>query len=60
MSNEVVKLEPSSIVDSAWSRDRLELLKRTICKDASDDEFAIFSGSASVLGSTHSRARFIS
>lgn len=42
MSNEIVRLEQQAIIDQNWTREKIDLLKRTICKDATDDEFMIF------------------
>lgn len=40
MANEVAVINPGAVQE--WSRERVELLKRTICKGATDDEFQIF------------------
>lgn len=40
MSNEVVNRDTQSAIE--WTGERLELLKRTICKDATNDEFSLF------------------
>lgn len=32
------------VAENHWSREQLELMKRTICKGATDDEFALFVG----------------
>ncbi len=43
MSNEVVTIPASKhLAAEEWTRERIELLKRTICKDASDDELSLF------------------
>lgn len=52
MSSKEVAVRPSitSLATQDWSADKLDLLKRTICKDANDDEFALFIGVAKRSG----------
>lgn len=43
MSNAIVKSPPAELVtDDAWPAEQVDLLKRTICKDSTDDEFKLF------------------
>lgn len=43
MSNSIIPIQNQNVVSSEeWGREKLELLKRTICKESSDDEFKLF------------------
>lgn len=42
MSTDIIPIHKESELQSGMTRDQIELLKRTICKDATDDEFALF------------------
>lgn len=50
MSNELMTVGSQALVDGTWTREKLDLLKRTICKDATDDEFALFMGAVKRTG----------
>ena len=45
MSNEIVSKMSNEIVSKdEWDSGRIDLLKRTVCKGATDDEFRLFLG----------------